>query len=222
MFQTFEHIVYRPGPITEIRINRPKSLNSLTPDVYKELAIAFLSASQDNSAIFVLFTGEGRFFSSGADVKANSGVAFPELQGNKVALHIAHAVKDGLVLELQRIMLDLSKILVIAWNGPAIGVAAAWLGYADILLASPSAYLQTPFSELGLIPESGAAVMFRENMGLRIANEVLVGIIERILSSSLFSLTIMLGADPRPQNGLHRPPPPRLRQPSLPRSHIPR
>lgn len=49
-------------------------------------------------------------------------------------------------------MLDLKKILVIALNGGAVGVACAWLGYADILLAAKSAYMQAPFSALGLIP----------------------------------------------------------------------
>ncbi len=45
---------------------------------------------------------------------------------------------------------------------------------ADIVLASDSAYLQVPFSALGLVPEFGSAVTFRESMGVRRANEFLM------------------------------------------------
>lgn len=100
MAPSFQHLAYTGGPVTEIRINRPKSLNSLTPDVYRELAKAFLLADTDPACVVVVFTGEGRFFSSGADVKANSGDPFADIK-DPLDRRIAFAEKDSLVLELK-------------------------------------------------------------------------------------------------------------------------
>ena len=51
-------------------------------------------------------------------------------------------------------MIDHRKVLILALNGPAVGGGAAWFpGIADIVLASNTAWLQCPFSALGLVPE---------------------------------------------------------------------
>jgi peroxisomal 3,2-trans-enoyl-CoA isomerase len=66
------------------------------------------------------------------------------------------------------------KILVIALNGPVIGLSAALTGFADFIYATPSTYLLTPFSSLGLVSEGGASVGFVQRMGLPKANEALI------------------------------------------------
>lgn len=71
-----------------------------------------------------------------------------------------------------RSIIDHKKVFVLALNGPGIGGGAAWFeGVADIVLASDSAYLQVPFSALGLVPENGSAVNFSQSMGVHRANE---------------------------------------------------
>ena len=45
---------------------------------------------------------------------------------------------------------------------------------ADIVLASDSAWLQCPFSALGLVPEFGSAINFSQSMGVHRANEFLM------------------------------------------------
>jgi Delta3-Delta2-enoyl-CoA isomerase len=64
---------------------------------------------------------------------------------------------------------------VLALNGPGVGGGAAWLpGIADIVLAAESAYLQVPFSALGLVPEFGSATSFYHQMGAHRANDFLM------------------------------------------------
>jgi NADH:ubiquinone oxidoreductase subunit 4 (subunit M) len=47
----------------------------------------------------------------------------------------------------------------------SLGGGAAWfLGVADLVLASSTAYAQVPFSALGLVPEQGSGVMLPESM----------------------------------------------------------
>lgn len=72
-------------------------------------------------------------------------------------------------------MIDHSKVLVLGLNGPAIGGGAAWFeGVADIILAADNAYLQVPFSALGLVPEFGSSTSFAHHIGVRRANDFLM------------------------------------------------
>jgi Delta3-Delta2-enoyl-CoA isomerase len=72
-------------------------------------------------------------------------------------------------------MIDHRKVLVLALNGPAVGGGAAWFpGIADIVLASNTAWLQCPFSALGLVPENGSAVSFAQHIGIHRANDFLM------------------------------------------------
>lgn len=72
-------------------------------------------------------------------------------------------------------MIDHKKVLVLALNGPGVGGGAAWFpGIADIVLASSTAWLQCPFSALGLVPENGSALSFAQHMGIHRANDFLM------------------------------------------------
>lgn len=72
-------------------------------------------------------------------------------------------------------MIDHRKVLILALNGPAVGGGAAWFpGIADIVLASSTAWLQCPFSALGLVPENGSALSFAQSMGIHRANDFLM------------------------------------------------
>lgn len=78
-------------------------------------------------------------------------------------------------MELVRSLIDHRKVFILALNGPAVGGGAAWFqGIADIVLAASGAYLQVPFSALGLVPENGSAVSFAQSMGVHRANDVLM------------------------------------------------
>jgi peroxisomal 3,2-trans-enoyl-CoA isomerase len=66
-----------------------------------------------------------------------------------------------------------SKILVTALNGPVVGISAAIIAFSDFIFASPSTYLLTPFSSLGLVAEGGASLTFVRRMGPARAAEAL-------------------------------------------------
>jgi peroxisomal 3,2-trans-enoyl-CoA isomerase len=77
--------------------------------------------------------------------------------------------------EMLRSIIDHKKVFVLALNGPGVGGGAAWFpGVSDIVLASSSAYLQVPFSALGLVPENGSAINFSQSMGVHRTNEFLM------------------------------------------------
>ncbi|OAL20339.1 hypothetical protein AYO22_09051 [Fonsecaea multimorphosa] len=163
-----------------IKFNRPRSLNSFGGNMMMDLATALRELNEHPDTVFTMITGEGRFFSSGADILAKTGlhndihgdnVEFPSLAAKKIAM----MAKMSFANELLRSMIDHRKVLVLALNGPAVGGGATWFpGVADIVLAAEGAYLQTPFSALGLVPELGSATIFMQTMGVHRANDFLM------------------------------------------------
>ena len=77
-------------------------------------------------------------------------------------------------VDVTRTFYNHSKILVVALNGPAVGLSAALVAHADFIYAAPHAFLLTPFSSLGLVAEGGASRAFVERLGISKANEALI------------------------------------------------
>jgi peroxisomal 3,2-trans-enoyl-CoA isomerase len=61
-----------------IKFNRPKSLNSFGGGLIQDVIAALRVLNEHPETIFTVLTGEGRFFSAGADVKgiASNGETF--------------------------------------------------------------------------------------------------------------------------------------------------
>ena len=64
------------GPIALIRLNRPDRLNSLTFEVYRELAETLAALRSRDEVRVVIITGRGRGFCSGGDVEDIIGELF--------------------------------------------------------------------------------------------------------------------------------------------------
>jgi Delta3-Delta2-enoyl-CoA isomerase len=76
---------------------------------------------------------------------------------------------------MMRSVIDHKKVLILALNGPGVGGGAAWFqGVADIVFAAEGAWLQVPFSALGLVPENGSIVTLAQSIGVHRANEFLM------------------------------------------------
>jgi peroxisomal 3,2-trans-enoyl-CoA isomerase len=173
--QKFNDIVFTiSGQIGIIKFNRPRSLNAFGGNLMGETIAAIRELNENPDTIFTVLTGEGRFFSAGADVRG-SGLDSTETYTNAAEKKIAYLSRFGPALEMLRSIIDHKKVFVLALNGPAVGGGAAWFtGVADIVLASSSCYLQVPFSALGLVPENGSAISFSQSMGVHRANEFLM------------------------------------------------
>ncbi|KIW93205.1 uncharacterized protein Z519_05810 [Cladophialophora bantiana CBS 173.52] len=162
------------GKIGIIKFNRPKSLNAFGGSLLGDTVSALRELNEHPDTVFTVLTGEGRFFSSGADVKAAAGRQAVEY-ANPAAKKIDFMASISTAIELLRSMIDHKKVLVLALNGPAVGGGAAWFeGIADIVLAADTAYLQVPFSALGLVPEFGSATAFYHSIGAHRANDFLM------------------------------------------------
>ena len=67
----FEHLLYNVNNlVAKITLNRPETLNALTPSMRKSFAAALELAENDDSVRVIVITGAGKGFCSGGDVKA--------------------------------------------------------------------------------------------------------------------------------------------------------
>ncbi|MGA1866422.1 MAG: enoyl-CoA hydratase/isomerase family protein, partial [Thermoplasmatota archaeon] len=62
-------IIEKHGPVAVLKVNRPEALNALNEQVLGELAEAVSELETDRSISVVVFTGEGKSFIAGADIK---------------------------------------------------------------------------------------------------------------------------------------------------------
>ncbi|KAJ3335950.1 hypothetical protein HDU93_004013 [Gonapodya sp. JEL0774] len=171
-----EAVVTVEGRIGIIRFNRPRRLNAFTEQMFINLMEGLKMLDEHPDTVFTVITGTDRFFSSGIDVLDQaSGKGQPTDDMSYQERKNAYARNGSRGLEMMRLMIDHKKVLVVALNGPAVGGGAAWfLGVADLVYASDTAWIQIPFNALGLVPELGSGVLYPQHTGMRKTAEVLM------------------------------------------------
>ena len=71
----YETIVYEPGTIARVILNRPEKLNAQSWTMLEEMDDAFNRAAQDNDVRVIVLSGEGRAFSAGHDLDSEEALA---------------------------------------------------------------------------------------------------------------------------------------------------
>ena len=160
------------GRVATITINNEKKLGALTGDGYYAIAKAMREIAARDDIYITVLTGKGRFFSAGADVGSFGGANAPPPNAEVYRQYLGSFVSNN--LNIARAFYTHPKILVVALNGPAVGLSAALTGFADFVYAVPSTFLLTPFTSLGLVAEGGASHAFVQRLGIAKANEALI------------------------------------------------
>ena len=155
--------------IAEIRLNRPQRLNAVTQQLYDDLNAALGRAEADGEVRVVLLTGEGRAFCVGADLKEHK--AGRTAYGRRQYLH-------GEQIVCKRLM-QLSKPVVAAVNGFALGAGAEMAIASDFVLMAASAQIGLPEISIGTFLGGGVTYLLPRLVGLAKARE-LVFLGERI------------------------------------------
>lgn len=136
------------GNIALITLNDPGTLNAIAVDMTAELTDAFGRAV--NEARCVVMTGEGRGFSSGANLASGAPPIAddgqPDLGGR------LEKTFNPFVTMLR----DLPIPYVTAVNGVAAGIGCSFALLGDLIVAGESAYFLQAFRRIGLVPDGSA------------------------------------------------------------------
>jgi enoyl-CoA hydratase len=158
----FETLIYQASEgIAEIVLNRPQQRNALGLKSYAELGRALMLAEADREVRVLVIAGAGSAFCAGADLK--EFMARPENQNALIA-----AEQD-----LARHLNGLSKPVVAALQGPAVGAGAELALGCDFILMAQSARFALPEIGLGNFLGGGATEILPRLVGLARAREII-------------------------------------------------
>jgi enoyl-CoA hydratase/carnithine racemase len=127
-------------------------------------------AERDEQVRVIILTGAGRGFCAGADMSLLSTVATEGLDSVRRAQAVepASGAPQGTRADFQKkysYFPALSKPVIAAVNGPAVGLGLVIALYCDLRFASDAARFSTAFARRGLIAEYGMAWMLPRLVG---------------------------------------------------------
>ncbi|MCT7354700.1 enoyl-CoA hydratase-related protein [Streptomyces sp. 15-116A] len=152
--------------VAHITLNRPETLNALTPDLRERLIALLADASADPDIRVVVITGTGRGFCAGADLRGST-VSGPRAPGD-----VARTLRLG-AQRLVAAVLDCEKPVIAAVNGTAAGLGAHLAFACDLVLAARSARFIEVFVRRGLVPDAGGAYLLPRLIGPQRAKELM-------------------------------------------------
>ncbi len=145
--------------IARIELARPEKKNAITTEMYVQMAEALAAADADRDVRAVLLHGAADCFTAGNDLS-------DFLQRPPGAKSPSWRFFD--------VLPSLSKPIVAAVGGPAVGIGTTLLLHCDLIYATPAARFQLPFVQLGIVPEFGSTYLLPLLAGYQRAAELLL------------------------------------------------
>ena len=152
----------KQGNIGILTLNRPEALNTISPEVTRDLDAAISELEKDESVFVVILTGAGRAFAAGGDLAA---------------------MKDWTVLEAREFSFEANRVfsrlenlpqpVIAAVNGVALGGGCELALSCDIRLASDQAKLGQPEVNFGITPAAGGTQRLQRVVGMPKAMELI-------------------------------------------------
>ena len=157
----YQDILYsKEEGIATITLNRPDRLNAFSSEMLNSLYAAMEDAAGDDAVRVLVFTGTGRAFCSGADVKAMVEGHTPLYRGPEDSG--TEAGDFPLYPRIHRI----EKPTIAAINGVAVGGGFDFALSCDIRIASDQARFSEVFIRRGLIPVGGGTYFLPRLIGI--------------------------------------------------------
>lgn len=170
-FTGFEVSMHEPG-IAWFEFNTPERLNGFTTGIKRDLIEAVTQAQMNDDVRVLVFTGQGRGFCAGDDLKAYKGM---ELDGTPLVPaippghHNALGTYNGLRAISQALntaVRNLDKITIAAINGVAIQTGLSLALSCDFRIAAENARLGSATLRFGLLPDEGGQFLLVQLLGL--------------------------------------------------------
>lgn len=148
------------GAVATLAFNRPQKKNAITAAMYQSAADALKEAGANDAVRVIVMTGDGGCFTAGNDLE--DFLQNPP-QGD-----------DSSVTQFMNTLQSMTKPVVAAVPGLAIGIGTTLLMHCDLVYAANTAKFAMPFSQLGLCPEFASSVLLPRIAGYQRAAEKLL------------------------------------------------
>src|SRR5260370_27723604 len=152
------------GAVAKVFSSGPDKLNALTVDMRQSLCDYFAQLSFDAEVRFVVVTGAGRGFCSGADVDRMAGQPH-DLRADRERMQ-----RGGHTFI--RALHSIEKPTIAAVRGPAVGIGWSIALACDLVVASETARFSQIFRRIGLARDGGAIWFLTRRLGMAKAKEL--------------------------------------------------
>ena len=149
-----------------MRFLRPEKKNAFTGPMYNAMSEALDAAETNDAVACHVFIGSGGVFSAGNDINDFLRRAQASASGDGSGIPTPS-------LDFIRLLPKVTRPMIAAVDGLAIGVGTTMLLHCDLVYATPAASLRTPFLDLGLIQEAGSSLTAPARMGYPRAFELI-------------------------------------------------
>ncbi|MEJ0030770.1 MAG: 1,4-dihydroxy-2-naphthoyl-CoA synthase [Bacteroidota bacterium] len=158
-----EILFHKYNGIARISINRPEKHNAFTPDTVQEMINAMLICREDNEVGVIILTGEGgQAFCSGGDQSVRG-------HGGYVGTDTVPRLN---VLDLQKIIRSISKPVIAAVAGWAIGGGHVLHVVCDLTIAAENARFGQTGPKVGSFDGGFGASYLARIVGQKKAREI--------------------------------------------------
>lgn len=163
--------------VATVTLDRPP-VNALGRAIREELLWIFDTLHDRDDVRAVVLTGQGRIFCAGADIKERSQMTGEAGEYGRL---------NRLVREVFYSVMECSKPVIAAVNGPALGAGFALSSCCDIILASEDAIFAMPEVDVGLA--GGVKFLQRHFWPSKARRLLLTG--QRVPAAELYRLGVL-------------------------------
>lgn len=157
-------ILEQHDAIAVVILNRPASLNALTPLMIRELKQAFTALSADANCKVVILKGAGRAFSAGVDLKAMN----ESLVGGQFTQY--EIIQEG--NELAKIIRTMPQPVIGQIHGHCYTGATELMMFLDMNIAAEDAKIGDTHAKWGIMPTWGMTQRLPRLIGINKAKEL--------------------------------------------------
>lgn len=160
--------VQRERGIATLTLNQPDNRNAIHAEMHAELEQIWLDLAQDKQVNVIVFTGAGRFFSAGGDIK-RMAARWGSEEGWRYSLEVPAATR-----RMFQNILEVGQPIIAAINGDAVGLGATLALFCDVSVISETAKFGDTHVKVGLVAGDGGAVVWPLLIGPSRAKEFLM------------------------------------------------
>lgn len=163
------------GRVAVLTLNRPDSLNALTPPLMRALVETLQRLSDDEETRCVVLTGEGRGFCAGGDTRAidkaaeeraREGATPSMAAANRRPQTTEHRARWlRRCAEASRLLHEMPKPTIAMINGPCAGAGLSLAAACDLRYAAKSAVFKPSFASHGLSGDYGGSWLWTRILG---------------------------------------------------------
>jgi len=159
----FECIIYeKKDNVATVKLRRPKVLNAMNIQMWRDIQSALDDVKNDPQIKVLIITGEGRAFSTGADLKESKTRSLEAYRDYLVELQ-----------ETSRRIIRFEKPTIAAINGYALGSGYELALACDIRIAADEAQIGSPEAKVTSSVTGGAMRLVQDLIGPGKARELL-------------------------------------------------